>query len=276
MTAIPTIPLHDGVEIPQVGFGVFQVEPEETVAAVDAALRAGYRHIDTAALYHNEEQVGAALRGSGVAREDVFVTTKLWQSHHARDDARAAFATSRERLGVDVVDLYLIHWPAPANDRYVEAWSTLLELRDEGAIRAAGVSNFLPEHLQRVIDETGRTPPINQVELHPYFQQRELRAFHAEHGIVTESWSPLGRGGALLQDPVLQEIAGRHGRSVAQIVLRWHLEEGCVVIPRSVTPSRIAENLAITDFALTDEDRDAIAGLDRADGRIGPDPAQFG
>lgn len=276
MSPTPAVPLAGGATIPQVGFGVFQIPAEETVPAVTAALEHGYRHIDTAALYRNEQQVGEAVRQSGLPREDVFLTTKLWHDRHARDAALRAFEESRARLGVDVVDLYLIHWPAPQQGRYVEAWRALLELRDQGAVRTVGVSNFEPEHLRRLIEETGETPALNQIELHPYLQQRALREFHAEYGIVTEAWSPLAKGRALLADPVVTTIAERHGRTPAQVVLRWHVQQGIVVIPKSVTPARIAENLEVDGFELAPEDLDALARLDTPDGRTGPDPARFG
>lgn len=270
---VPTIDLGGGVAIPQLGFGVWQVPPDDTERAVSVALESGYRHVDTAAAYENEAGVARAIQASGIPREELFVTTKVWNSHHGRERTLQSFAASMERLELDVLDLLLIHWPVPRRDLYVETWEALVELQAAGRVRAVGVSNFHAEHLARVIDATGVTPAINQVELHPRLQQRELRAFHAEHGIVTEAWSPLGQG-QILDDPVLRSIAEAHGRSPAQVVLRWHLQQGIVVIPRSVTPSRVRENIDVFDFELGPEDLDAIAALD-AGGRIGPDPLEF-
>jgi 2,5-diketo-D-gluconate reductase A len=270
----PTLTLNDQHQIPQLGFGVFLVPPNEAAVAVTHALETGYRSVDTAAAYRNERGVGEAIRSSDLRREDVFVTTKVWNGDHGRDAARRAFEKSLERLGDDYVDLYLIHWPAPAQDRYVETWETLCELRREGRARSIGVSNFRVEDLQRIIDATGVTPAVNQIELHPRFQQSELRAYHAEHGIATEAWSPLGRG-ASLDDPTIGQIASDHDRTPAQATLRWHLQLGNVVIPKSVTPKRIEENFGVFDFELSEEEMNAIAALDSADGRIGPDPATF-
>ena len=268
---VPTIDLTGDVAIQQLGFGVFQVPPDDTERAVSLALEAGYRHIDTAAAYRNEAGVGKALRASGLPRDEVFVTTKLWNSDQGHDKAIQAFAGSLERLGLDAVDLYLIHWPLPMADKYVETWQALVELQAEGRTRAIGVSNFTEEHLGRVIDETGVTPAINQVELHPYFQQRELSAEHERLGIVTEAWSPLAHGGKVLRDPVITEIAEAHGKSPAQVVLRWHVQLGNVVIPKSVTPERIQANIEVFDFELSGDERAAIEGLDRGE-RTGPDP----
>ncbi|MEU4835017.1 aldo/keto reductase [Streptosporangium sp. NPDC023615] len=267
------ITLNNGVSMPRLGFGVFQIPPAETVRAVTTALETGYRSIDTAKVYGNEREVGEALAASDLPRDDVFVTTKLWNDDQGYDSALAAFETSMERLGLDRLDLYLIHWPAPARDLYLDSWKALAKLYADGRIRAVGVSNFQPAHLTRVIDETGLVPAVNQIELHPALQQAELRAFHARHGIVTEAWSPLARGD-VLDDPVIVDIAGRYGRTPAQVVLRWHLELGNVVIPKSVTPSRIRENLDVSGFALTDEDMARIAELD-AGTRTGPDPDDF-
>jgi 2,5-diketo-D-gluconate reductase A len=271
----PTIALNDGRVIPQLGLGVWQIPNDETAAAVRAAIDAGYRSVDTAALYHNERGVGDGVRAAGVSRDDVFVTTKLWHDHHAYDAALRAFDASLARLGFDYVDLYLIHWPAPRQNRYADAWRALVRLREEGRARSIGVSNFNREHLERVIDATGVVPSVNQVELHPRFQQRALRAFHAERGIATESWSPLSQGDAL-RDPAVREIARKHDRTPAQVVIRWHLDEGLVVIPKSSRPARIRENVAVFDFALDDDDRARIAQLDRPGGRAGFDPASFG
>ncbi|MER5620029.1 aldo/keto reductase [Streptosporangium sp. NPDC002544] len=267
------ITLNNGVSMPRLGFGVYQVPPSETAQAVSAALEAGYRSIDTAKLYDNERGVGEALAASGLPRDEVFVTTKLWNSDHGYDAALAAFDASMERLGLEQLDLYLIHWPTPARDLYVETWRALEKLYTEDRVRAIGVSNFQSAHLLRLIEECDIVPAVNQVELHPALQQVELREFHARHGIVTEAWSPLAQG-AVLVDPVIVDIAEKYGRTPAQVVLRWHLDLGNVVIPKSVTPSRIRENLDVFDFALADEDIAEIAKLD-AGTRIGPDPDAF-
>ncbi|ROQ26341.1 diketogulonate reductase-like aldo/keto reductase [Streptomyces sp. PanSC19] len=270
---VPTVALNNGVEIPQLGFGVFQVPDDETAAAVTAALEAGYRSIDTAAIYGNETGVGRALAASGLPREELFVTTKLWNADQGYDSTLRAFDDSLAKLGLDHVDLYLIHWPAPARDLYRDSWRALERLAGEGRIRAAGVSNFQPAHLRRLMDGTALTPAVNQVELHPGLQQAELRAFHAEHGIATEAWSPLAQG-AVLGDPALAAVAARYGKSPAQVVIRWHLQLGNVVIPKSVTPARIRENLDVLDFALTDEEMRAVAALDRGL-RTGPHPDEL-
>ncbi|GAT64522.1 oxidoreductase [Planomonospora sphaerica] len=268
------VTLNNGVRMPRLGFGVWQVPDDEAATAVATALEAGYRSIDTAALYRNEEGVGRALRASGVPREEVFVTSKLWNDAHGYDAALRAFDASLERLGLDYLDLYLIHWPVPAQDLYPEAWRALEKLYADGRVRAVGVSNFTVEHLERVLQEGSVVPAVNQIELHPQLPQAELRGHHAGHGIVTEAWSPLGQGRGLLEEPVLAEVAARHGVTPAQVVLRWHLRLGNVVIPKSVTPSRIAENLDVFGFELDDEDMAAIASLD-AGRRLGPDPATF-
>jgi 2,5-diketo-D-gluconate reductase A len=260
--------------MPQLGFGVWQVPDDEASEAVQTALASGYRSIDTAAIYGNEDGVGAALAATDVPREEIFLTTKVWNKDQGRDATLAAMETSLGKLGLDQVDLYLIHWPTPQRDRYVETWKALLELRDAGKARAVGVCNFEPEHLQRLLDETGELPAINQVELHPRLQQRELRAFHAEHDIRTEAWSPLGQGGDVLAEPAIVKIADRVGKSPAQVILRWHLQLGNVVIPKSVTPSRIAENFDVFDFGLTDEDLAAIEALDSG-ARLGSHPNDF-
>ncbi|HEX6444075.1 MAG TPA: aldo/keto reductase [Streptosporangiales bacterium] len=272
---MPSVRLADGHDMPQVGFGVYKVPPGETVAAVRTALDAGYRSIDTATLYRNEAEVGRAVAESGLPREDLFVTTKLWNDRHGYDSALAAFDESVRALGTEYVDLYLIHWPVPSLDRYVETWRALLRLRDEGRARSVGVSNFTERHLQRLVDETGAAPVVNQVELHPYLSQPRLRAYHEEHGIVTEAWAPLARGGRLLDDPVVTGIAERHGRSPAQVVLRWHVQHGTVVIPKSVTPQRIRANVELFDFALTDDEMAALDGLD-AEARTGNHPDDVG
>jgi 2,5-diketo-D-gluconate reductase A len=272
--AVPSLECNDGSRIPQLGFGVFQVSPEDTADAVLHALRAGYRLIDTAAMYGNEAEVAEAVARSGLERGEVFITTKVWNDDHGRDRTMRAFERSLERLSSEWVDLYLIHWPAPAQGRYVQSWQTMCELREEGRARSIGVSNFLPEHIERIVDATGVAPAVNQVELHPRLQQRELRDFHEAHRIVTESWSPLGRG-AILDDPVVRDVAAQTGRTPAQVLLRWNVQLGCVVIPRSVRPARIEENARIFDFELGQEQMEAIGRLDREQ-RIGPDPARFG
>ncbi|GAA3006262.1 aldo/keto reductase [Streptosporangium longisporum] len=268
-----TITLNNGVSMPRLGFGVFQIPPAETAKAVGTALETGYRSIDTAKVYGNEREVGEALASAGLPRDEVFVTTKLWNDDQGYDSTLAAFDASMERLGLDRLDLYLIHWPTPARDRYLDTWRALEKLHADGRIRAVGVSNFQPAHLTRVIDETGLVPAVNQIELHPALQQAGLRAFHARHGIVTEAWSPLAQGD-VLDDPVITDIAGRYGKTPAQVVLRWHLDLGNVVIPKSVTPSRIRENFDLSDFSLTEEDMTRIAGLEKGT-RIGPDPDEF-
>lgn len=270
----PYLELNDGRQIPQLGFGVFQIPQEDTAEAVETALRAGYRHIDTAAAYRNEAGVAEGLRRAGIPRQDVFVTTKLWNRDHGRDAALRAFERSLERLGFDYVDLYLIHWPIPSRDQYVETWEALSELKTDGRARSIGVSNFLVEHLERVIDETAVVPSVNQIELHPRLPQEQLRYFHAEHGIVTEGWSLLAKGGELLQDPAIGEIASSTGRTPAQVVLRWHIQLGNVVIPKSVTPARIEENMKLFDFTLDGGQMAAIGELDEGR-RTGPDPATF-
>jgi diketogulonate reductase-like aldo/keto reductase len=271
---VPALPMNNGVQIPQLGFGVFLVPDTETSVAVRTALETGYRHIDTAKLYQNEAGVGAAIAESGIARDELFVTTKVWNSEQGFDSALASFEASMDRLGLQVLDLLLIHWPAPALDRYVDTWRAFEKLYAEGRVRAIGVSNFSIPHLQRLLDETSVVPAINQIELHPLLPQAELRAFHAEHGILTEAWSPLARGGPVLAHPVIAEIAARVGKTPAQVILRWHLELGNVVIPKSVTPSRIRENFDVFDFSLTEQDVQAITGLETGD-RIGPHPDTF-
>ncbi|HEY6780518.1 MAG TPA: aldo/keto reductase [Thermoleophilaceae bacterium] len=272
---IPTLTLNTGAEIPQLGFGVFKVPPQETVAAVSTALDVGYRSIDTAAVYGNEEPVGKAIAASGIPREELFITTKLWNDKQAREDALQAFDASLDLLGLDYVDLYLIHWPAPQADRYVEAWRALEQLHADGRARAIGVSNFQPAHLRRLLDETDTVPALNQIELHPQLQQAELRRFHAEHEILTEAWGPLARGGELLRHPTITGLADRYGKTPAQIVLRWHMEIGTIAIPKSVTPARIEENLDSFGFALDADALAAIAALD-SNGRTGPNPDEFG
>nr|WP_210285856.1 aldo/keto reductase [Aureimonas jatrophae] len=266
------IKLNDGREIPQVGLGVFKVPDEDAAAAVRTALEAGYRHVDTAAVYKNERGVGEGLRAAGVPRDEVFVTTKLWNESQGFDATLRAFDESLEKLGLDAVDLYLIHWPSPARGLFVDTWKAFRRLHEEGRAQSIGVSNFTAEHIDQIVAETGITPVLNQIELHPRFQQRALREAMDQRGVVTESWSPLGQGGDMLKDPVLARIAEKHGKTAAQVVIRWHVDNELVVIPKSVTPSRIAENIDVFGFRLDDEDLAAIGGLDAADGRIGPDP----
>ncbi|AHH98154.1 aldo/keto reductase [Kutzneria albida] len=274
MSEIPTVKLTNGVQMPQLGFGVFQVPDEETTAAVGAALEAGYRSIDTAAIYGNEAGVGAAIARSGLAREDLFITTKLWNSAQGYDSTLRAFDESMAKLGLEQLDLYLIHWPTPARELYLDTWRAFEKLYADGRVRAIGVSNFQPAHLRRVLEEGSVVPVLNQIELHPLLQQAELRAFHAEHGIATEAWSPLAQGGELLADPTIAAIAQRLGRTPAQVILRWHLQLGNVVIPKSVTPSRIRENFAVADFSLTEQDLTALSTLDKGH-RTGPNPDEF-
>ncbi|MDT4892036.1 MAG: 2,5-diketo-D-gluconate reductase [Pseudonocardiales bacterium] len=271
MSDQPTVRLNTGAGMPQLGFGVFKVPNSETAAAVRSALEVGYRSIDTAAMYGNEEGVGRAIRESGLPRNDVFVTTKLNNDAHGKENALRAFEQSRRHLGFDYVDLYLIHWPLPRRDLYVETWQALETLYREGVARAIGVSNFHVPHLRRLLDESGVVPAVNQIELHPYLVQTELRQFHAKQGIHTEAWSPLARGRELLTDPVITILAEKYGKTPAQIVIRWHLQIGNIVIPKSVTPARIAENFDVFDFELDDDDLDGITELDRGR-RTGPNP----
>jgi 2,5-diketo-D-gluconate reductase A len=273
-TATPHLELNDGCQIPQLGFGVFQVPPEDTAEAVTRALDVGYRLIDTAAMYGNEAGVGEAIRQSDLDRGDVFVTTKLANDAHGHDAALQAFDNSLEQLGFDYVDLYLIHWPIPQNDLYTDTWRALCELKKSGRARSIGVSNFLVEHLERIIDATGEVPAVNQIEVHPQYQEEELRHYLRERRIATEAYSPLGQG-RVLEDPKIGEIAEAHNRTPAQVVLRWHIQLGNVVIPKSATPSRIEENFRIFDFELSDSEMETIKELD-AGQRIGPDPKTFG
>ncbi len=274
MSKVPPITLNNGVEMPQLGFGVWQVPDDEARTAVATALEAGYRSIDTAAVYGNEEGTGKAIASSGVAREDLFVTTKLWNSDQGYDATLRGFDTSLQKLGLDYVDLYLIHWPVPSKDAYVDTYKAFEKIHADGRAKAIGVSNFLPAHLERLLGETSIVPAVNQIELHPHLQQHASREFHAEQGIATEAWSPLGSGRGLLEVPALIAIAQKHGRSPAQIALRWHIQLGNIVIPKSVTPSRIKENIDVFGFELDPEDMAAISALNE-DRRIGPDPATF-
>jgi 2,5-diketo-D-gluconate reductase A len=271
MSSVPALVLNNGVEIPQLGYGVFKVPPEDTRQAVLTALETGYRHIDTARLYDNEAAVGEAVRESGLMRDEVFVTTKVWNTDQGYDATLRAFDDSLARLGFDVLDLYLIHWPTPARDLYLDTWRAMEKAYLDGRVRAIGVSNFQPDHLRRLLDRSDVVPVLNQIELHPYLQQTEARKANEELGVLTEAWGPIARGGALLEDPVITALADKHARTPAQVVLRWHIELGHVVIPKSVTPSRIAENFAIFDFSLDDSDMAEIASLDRGE-RTGPDP----
>lgn len=273
-STIPQITLPTGATIPQVGFGTFEIRPDTTQQAVEAALELGYRHIDTAAAYYNEAGVGAALRAAGLPREDVFVTTKLRNADQGTDTARAALETSLTTLGLDYVDLYLIHWPVPSKDLYVSTWQVVTQAADEGLVRNPGVSNFLVPHLERLEVETGRTPTVNQIEVHPTFSQPDLRRFCTDHGIVVEAYSPLGRGGDL-SHPVVTGMAERLGATPAQVVLAWHLAHGTVVIPKSVNPDRMAANLASASLALEQADVEALDALNSAEGRCGGDPAVF-
>ena len=274
MTGVPTIRMNNGVEIPQLGFGVYQIDPEDTVEATRRALEIGYRHIDTAEMYGNEKEVGQAVRESGIDRGEVFVTSKLNNGFHARDDALRAFDGTLEALGFDVLDLFLIHWPLPGIDiDYVETWQTMEQIYASGQVRAIGVSNFKEHHLRRLFAETEVRPAVNQIEVHPYLAQDDLRAFDADHEIVTEAWSPIAQG-KVLDDPVVTGIAERAGRTPAQVVLRWHVQRGDVVFPKSVTPSRMQENFELFDFELSTADMAALSGLDRGE-RTGPDPDTF-
>jgi 2,5-diketo-D-gluconate reductase A len=273
VTVIPSLTLRDGVEIPQLGFGVFQVPPEDTREVVEEALGAGYRQIDTAGAYRNEQGVGEAIAASGIPREDLFVTTKLWNSQQGRETTLEAIDKSLSRLGLDHVDLYLIHWPVPSRDLYVETWKAFEEIAREGKSRSIGVSNFRLEDLERLGRETEAVPSVNQIELHPRLQQRELRAYHDENGIATEAWSPLAQG-EVLDDPTITAIAQNHEKTPAQVVLRWHLQLGNVVFPKSVTPERIRSNLDLFDFELGEDEMASIGALDSGT-RIGPDPSTF-
>jgi 2,5-diketo-D-gluconate reductase A len=273
MSAVPTIKLNNGVEIPQLGFGVFQVPPADTAEAVTVALRAGYRHIDTAEMYGNEKEVGEAIARSGVDPAEVFVTSKLSNAYHDFDDALTAFDGTLAALGRPVIDLFLIHWPLPTVTDFVPAWRALERVHAEGRARAIGVSNFQPEHLRRLAAETEVTPALNQIELHPYLTQMTVRHADAELGIATEAWSPIAQG-AVLDDPAIAEIAAAHDRTTAQVVLRWHIQLGNVVIPKSVTPARVAENFDLFGFELSTEEMARISGLNR-NHRTGPDPDVF-
>ncbi|MFE9571109.1 aldo/keto reductase [Streptomyces sp. NPDC006692] len=274
MSKVPSITLNNGVEMPQLGFGVWQVPDDEAAKAVSTAIESGYRSIDTAAIYENETGTGKAVAASGVAREELFVTTKLWNSQQGYDSTLRAFDASLDKLGLDYVDLYLIHWPVPAKDAYVDTYRAFEKIYEDGRAKAIGVSNFQPVHLERLLGETSVVPAVNQIELHPQLAQAESRALHAKHSIATEAWSPLGQGRGLLEVPTVVAIAQKHGRTPAQVVLRWHLQLGNVVIPKSVTPSRIKENIDVFGFELDSDDLAALAALDEGK-RLGPNPAEF-
>ncbi|HZY64325.1 MAG TPA: aldo/keto reductase [Rubrobacteraceae bacterium] len=277
MSAVPSITLNDVNTIPQLGFGVFQIEPEDTAKAVSEALEIGYRHIDTAEMYGNEKEVGEAIRDSGIDRGDIFVTSKLNNSFHEPDDAREAFDRTLSELGFDYVDLFLIHWPLPTryDGDFVSTWQTLEEFKNDGRSRSIGVSNFQIEHLERLVSETDTVPAVNQIEVHPYLANDAVRAYGQEHGIATEAWSPIAQG-EVLDDPTINEIAGKVGKTPAQVVLRWHIQRGDIVFPKSVTPSRIKENFELFDFELEQGDVDEISALDKGeDGRTGPHPDTF-
>ena len=277
MVAVPSVELNDGNMIPQLGFGVFQIPPSETERAVRSALEAGYRHIDTAEMYGNEQAVGEAVRAAGLDRDQVYITSKLNNGYHHPDEARRAFAATLDALGYDYVDLFLIHWPLPTlyDGDFVSTWRTLEEFKADGRARSIGVSNFQVAHLERLADETDTVPSVNQIELNPYFRNYDVAAYGLEHGIATEAWAPIGQG-RVLDDPTLLEIARRYGKSVAQVVLRWHIQHGNVVFPKSVNPERIQENIEIFDFELGTADMETIDGLDRGEaGRNGPNPDTF-
>jgi diketogulonate reductase-like aldo/keto reductase len=273
VTTIPAVAMRDGRAIPQLGFGVFQVPPADTQRVVEEALATGYRHIDTAAAYRNEAGVGAAIAASGIGREDVFVTTKLWNSEQGYDSTLRAFEQSRERLGLDYVDLYLIHWPVPSRDAYVDTWRAFERIQEDGGARSIGVSNFRVEDLERLREEVEYLPAVNQIELHLLLQQAELRTWHAEHDVVTEAWSPLAQG-ELLDEETIATIAAHHEKTPAQTILRWHLQLGNVVIPKSATPARIRENIDVFDFELSEDDMATLARLDNGE-RTGPHPESF-
>jgi 2,5-diketo-D-gluconate reductase A len=272
MTTVPTITLNDGQTIPQLGFGLWQVPNDVADSTVREAFNVGYRLIDGAMIYDNETGLGSAIKNGGIPRDELYITTKLWNEDQGYDSALRAFDASLERLGLDTIDLYLIHWPSPHRGLYRESWKALVRLKQEGRAKSIGVSNFTKKHLQEIIDDTGVVPTVNQIELHPRFQQRDLRAFHAQHNIVTESWSPLGQGKGLLDDPVLAAVAEKHGKTPAQVTIRWHLENGLMVIPKSVTPARIRENFEVFDFPFDEEDKARIDGMDDPAGRIAWDP----
>ena len=262
----PRIRLNDGNDIPQTGFGVWRLPEQDAPAIVGEALRVGYRHIDTAQGYDNEAGVGEAVKQAQVPRDEIFVTSKLRTRDQGYDNAKRSFEASLKRLGLEVMDLFLIHWPVPAQDKYAETWKAFVDLKEEGRVRSIGVSNFLPEHLERIIGETGVTPAVNQIELHPYYQQRDVRDYHAQKGIAIESYSPLGSG-AVIGDETIAEIGRKHGKSVGQTIIRWHLQQGLIVLPKTATHARVRENFEVFDFELDGEDMARIDALDRPDGK---------
>lgn len=272
--SVPVLKMNDGNTIPQLGYGVWKISDEDAEGSVLQALKTGYRHIDTAKIYNNEGGVGRGIAASDIAREKIFVTTKVWNSDQGYDETLKAFDESAKRLGVKTIDMYLIHWPMPVRDQFVETWKALIRLRQENRVRSIGVCNFRIADLERLLKETGVAPAVNQVELHPQFQQKELRIFHEKNNILTEAWAPLGRG-LFFDDPLLQSIAEEHSKTVAQIVLRWHMELGTIAIPKSQSAARMSENFDIFDFKLTASDHDKIASLDKIDGRMGPNPDEF-
>jgi 2,5-diketo-D-gluconate reductase A len=274
MTKVPDITLNDGVRIPQLGLGVWTLSDDQAFNSLQVALQAGYRHIDTAMVYGNEEGVGRAIAASGIPRQDIFVTTKLWNCDHGFDATLHAFDRSMQRLGLEQLDLYLIHWPVPRADLYVDTWRAFARLKSEKRVRSIGVSNFNANHLERIISETGVMPSVNQIEIHPDFSQRELVSASRERGIVVQAWSPLGQGGALLTDPIFTRIAEKHGKTPAQAILRWHIQQGYVVMPRSRNSERIRSNIKLFDFALDASDLAAIDAIARGN-RLGPDPVSF-
>ena len=277
MNTVPTIELNDGAQIPQLGFGVFQIPPDETADAVKTALQIGYRHIDTAEMYQNERGVGQGIRDAGLDRADVYITSKLNNGFHRRDDAQRAFDDTLKALGTDYVDLFLIHWPLPTlyEGDFVSTWRTLEEFKGDGRARSIGVSNFQVDHLQRLAEETDTIPAVNQIEVHPYFTNDTVRAYGVDHGVATEAWSPIAQG-QVLGDPAVQRVAEATGRTPAQVVLRWHIQRGDIVFPKSVTVERVRENFALFDFELTDADVAALTALDKGEaGRTGPNPDQF-
>jgi 2,5-diketo-D-gluconate reductase A len=274
MSDVPGIELNNGTTIPQLGFGVFQIDPSDTAEAVTTALEAGYRHIDTAQMYGNEAEVGEAIAKSDIPRDQLWITTKCNNSNHGYDDAQSALDESLQKMGLDHVDLYLIHWPLPGKDLYVDTWKGFEKAQSDGKVRTIGVSNFQPHHLDRLLSETETVPAVNQIELHPHMQQAGLRSYHERHGIRTEAWSPIGQGRGLLDAPELSEIAQAHGKSPAQVVLRWHVQIGNIVFPKSSTAERIRENYAIFDFELGDDEVETLNRMEKAE-RLGPDPDKF-
>jgi 2,5-diketo-D-gluconate reductase A len=271
---VPGIKLNSGATIPQLGFGVFQIDRQDTAKTVGTALEIGYRHIDTAQMYGNEAEVGEAIATSGLARDELFVTTKCNNANHGQDEAQRALDESLTKLGLDYVDLYLVHWPLPGKDLYVPTWKGFEQAAKDGKTRSIGVSNFQSHHLDRLAQETSTVPAVNQIEIHPHMQQQAMRDYDERHGIATEAWSPIGQGKGVLDEPVLGKIAAAHGKTAAQVTLRWHVQLGNIVFPKSVTPERIRENFEIFDFSLTDDEMSAVAGLEKGQ-RVGPDPDTF-